>query len=203
MFIFIKKYKKFSLAFDTIISFFDIKKYLKSKPPLLIVGKKNCYFIGKFFYGDSKVHIGNYCAIGRNLRIIASNHNTNLPMLQGKFYREMFHEELMGIRKGTVTIGSDVWIGDNVIILGNTKIGDGACIGAGSVVTKDVPPYAIVAGVPARIIKSRFREEIVSLLMEIKWWNWSDDEIVKNKVFFDTNLNENDIESILKSIILN
>lgn len=193
--------KKIRLVLDKMISSLDIKKYLKSQQPLLNVGKKNCYFVGKFFLGDSRVYIGNYCAIGRYLRIIASNHNTNLPMIQGKFYKEVFNQELIGIRKGSVTIGSDVWIGDNVTILGNVMIGDGACIGAGSVVTKNVPPYAITAGVPAKVIKYRFRKEIVDLMMAIKWWNWSDEKIVKNKSFFNTNLNESDVESILKCLV--
>ncbi|OKP43933.1 hypothetical protein BJP24_14450 [Aeromonas allosaccharophila] len=72
-----------------------------------------------------------------------------------------------------ISIGNDVWIGQNVTVLRGVTIGDGAVIGANSVVTKNVPPYSIVAGVPAREIKKRFNDETISLLMEAKWWNYS------------------------------
>ena len=70
-----------------------------------------------------------------------------------------------------ILIGNDVWIGTNVIVLGGTTIGDGAVIGAGSVVTKNVPPYAIVVGSPARVIKKRFSQEKILKLLNKKWWN--------------------------------
>ena len=71
-------------------------------------------------------------------------------------------------------IGNDVWVGANAIIISGVKIGDGAVIGAGAVVTKDVPPYAIVGGVPAKIIKYRFPKDKIDALLKIKWWDWSD-----------------------------
>ena len=77
-------------------------------------------------------------------------------------------------------IGNDVWIGANSIIKGGLKIADGAIIGAGAVVTKDVEPYTIVAGVPARVIGRRFDEEIIQKLLKIKWWNWSNEKLWKN-----------------------
>lgn len=76
-----------------------------------------------------------------------------------------------------VRIGNDVWIGDNVIIKNGVKIGDGAVVGLGAVVTKDVPPYAVVAGVPAKVIKYRFSDEIISELLELEWWNLEEDVI--------------------------
>ena len=78
-----------------------------------------------------------------------------------------------------VSIGNDVWIGCNAIIKKGIKIGNGAVIGAGSVVTKDVPAYAIVVGNPGKIIKYRFEDSIIKELKEIKWWNWSIEEITK------------------------
>lgn len=76
-----------------------------------------------------------------------------------------------------VIIGNDVWIGDGVFIKSGVVIGDGAVIGANAVITKDVPPYAIVAGVPARIIKYRFENEIIQNLKKIQWWNYDFQEI--------------------------
>lgn len=78
-----------------------------------------------------------------------------------------------------VEIGNDVWIGERVIVLGGVHVGDGAVIGAGAIVTKDVPAYAIVGGVPAKIIRYRFSPETISSLQKMQWWNWADDELVR------------------------
>lgn len=87
--------------------------------------------------------------------------------------------------KRSVIIGNDVWIGDNVIIFEGVKIGDGAVIGAHSVITKDVPLYAVVVGVN-HLIKYRFHNDIIEKLLYIKWWNWSDDKIKNNlELFYD------------------
>lgn len=77
-----------------------------------------------------------------------------------------------------IEIGNDVWIGDGVFVKNGVKIGDGAVIGARAVVTKDVPPYAIVGGIPAKVIRYRFDEKVVQDLMKLKWWNL-DDETIK------------------------
>ncbi len=84
------------------------------------------------------------------------------PGIQSRFYREVIGEKLGHISKGPIVVGNDVWIGTRAIILSGVKIGDGAIIGAGAVVTKDVQPYEIVAGVPAKYIKRRFPEHIGS-----------------------------------------
>lgn len=78
------------------------------------------------------------------------------------------------------TIGNDVWIGWGVLIKGGVTIGNGAVIGARSVVTKDVPPYAVVAGVPAKVIKYRFEQEKIDLLQQLQWWDWDIDQIYEN-----------------------
>lgn len=84
------------------------------------------------------------------------------------------------------TIGNDVWVGKNAVIMSGVKIGDGAVIGSGAVVTKDVPDYAIVGGVPAKVIKYRFSDEQIMALKEISWWNWDDKTIAERyDDFFD------------------
>lgn len=91
--------------------------------------------------------------------------------------------------KGPTIIGNDVLIMYNAIILSGVRIGDGAFVGAGAVVTKDVPPYAIVAGNPARIIKYRFTEEQIKALLRIRWWDWNDEEIREfEEYFYDINI---------------
>lgn len=92
-----------------------------------------------------------------------------------------------------VTIGNDVWIGANVCVLPGVTIGDGAVLAAGAVVTKDVPAYAIVGGVPAKVIKYRFTSEKIEELLKIEWWNWSVEEIEKNiEWLLDPNSNRKD-----------
>lgn len=97
-----------------------------------------------------------------------------------------------------LTIGNDVWIGARVMIMGGLNIGDGAVIGAGSIVTKDVPPYAIVAGAPARIIRYRFDEDTIKGLLKIKWWDMDVDEL-KERIDLFQNSNVK-IKELKKSI---
>jgi acetyltransferase-like isoleucine patch superfamily enzyme len=76
-----------------------------------------------------------------------------------------------------ITVGNDVWIGDGAMILPGVEIGDGAVVGAGAVVTKNVPPYAIVGGSPARLIRYRFSQDVIAKLLAIQWWRWDDDKV--------------------------
>lgn len=145
------------------------------------------------------ITIGKYCAIAHNFRVRPRNHNTGYVNLQDKFQDEHGFPNLEEI-KGPVTIGNNVWIGDNVLVLSGVTIGDGSIIGAGSVVTKDIPAYHIAAGIPTRIIKKRFRDEITQQLVNIDWWNWSEEKIKRNSIFFSTNLNKSekiDLQSII------
>lgn len=82
--------------------------------------------------------------------------------------------------KGDIVVGNDVWIGYEAVILSGVTIGDGAVIGARAVVTKDVPPYTIVGGVPAKPIKKRFSEENIKKLQSIRWWDWPKEKIAEN-----------------------
>jgi hypothetical protein len=92
--------------------------------------------------------------------------------------------------KGSIRIGNDVWIGANATILSGVTIGDGAVVAAGSVVVKPVPPYAIVGGVPAMIIKYRFPSETIARLIHVAWWEWPHTLIEKNKDLFYLDVND-------------
>lgn len=115
------------------------------------------------------VTMGKWCAVGNRCTIGAWHHDYNKKALSIRLYREILHQDYLD-HKDKIEIGNDVWIGDNVTIL-KGKIGDGAVIGAGSVVTKDIPPYAIAVGNPAKVIKYRFDEEKIKQLLEEKWWD--------------------------------
>ena len=150
----------------------------------------NNSIIGKYTYTGlntiiNYASIGRFCSIARNVDIGGFNHDythvTTMPYFryaQMKAGGDKLVAELE--TDGLCEIGNDVWIAAGAQILHHVKVGDGAVVGAGAVVTKDVPPYAIVAGVPARIIGYRFEEKYISALQEIQWWNWSDDTIAEN-----------------------
>jgi virginiamycin A acetyltransferase len=149
------------------------------------------------FTGD-KLIIGKFCMIASNVTFImnGANHLTNAittypfaifgngweNAMEGKTYPS----------KGNIMVGNDVWIGYNATIMAGVTIGDGAIIGTNSVVTKDVEPYAIVGGNPAKLIKKRFSEEEIIDLLEIKWWDWEIEKITRNV----QNLTDTNIESL-------
>lgn len=91
----------------------------------------------------------------------------------------------------TTYVGNDVWIGCNVVILPGVTIGDGAIVAAGSIVTKDVPPYAIVAGTPARVLRYRWDEKTVERVSRLKWWDWEDERIKDNLELFTEGISSN------------
>lgn len=144
--------------------------------------------IGDFTYCsyDSKINkanIGKFCSIASNVTIGAAEHPTEWISTSPLFENvknsgtslRFANEELPPIK--TTNIGNDVWIGERVMIKQGVTIGNGAVIGSMAMVTKDVPPYAIVAGVPARIIRYRFDEITIATLEESKWWDYSDDKL--------------------------
>ena len=150
--------------------------------------------------GTAACFIGKYCAIGDGVRIITDNHDMERANLQ---YTLNARHGFCGLSKskGDVKIGNNVWIGDRAIILSGVQVGDGAVIGAGAVISKNVEPFSISVGVPARSVKKRFSEYIISQLLEIRWWNWPEEKISRNKIFFETNLVDNpdlDLASIVR-----
>lgn len=133
------------------------------------------------FIGD-KLIIGRFCqiAVGVTFIMNGANHQMNsvstFPFYVMGWEQAPPQMEDLPI-KGDTVVGNDVWIGQNAVILPGVHIGDGAIIGLNSVVTHDVEPYSVVAGNPARIIRKRFDDELIAILMQLKWWNKSVDEI--------------------------
>lgn len=138
------------------------------------------------FLGDRLI-IGKFCAIARGVEFImnGANHRmdsaTTYPFnIMGGGW-ETFAPKLKDLPfKGDTVVGNDAWIGQHVTILPGVHIGDGAIIGANSVVAKDIPPYCIAAGNPCRIIRKRFDDELIQYLLTLKWWDWDADKIFQN-----------------------
>ena len=158
----------------------------------------NSYFrgeLGKYSYiGNNCVirgKIGSFCSISHNVNFITGAHPTRyFVSTHPAFYstskqcgisfvdKQMFNEEpkIEG-SLFSIEVGNDVLIGDGATLIGPIKIGDGAIIGAHAVVTKDVEPYSVVVGSPARVVRKRFDEETIKCLIETKWWNWSEEKL--------------------------
>ncbi|MFH1999656.1 MAG: CatB-related O-acetyltransferase [Planctomycetota bacterium] len=150
--------------------------------------------IGNFSYvsNDSSlfnVEVGNFCSIGPHVKIGLAPHPTSVyvstyPAFYSNFNEgcpQCFREDkIFDDSVPKTRIGHDVWIGSNVIIPGGIRIGTGAIVASGSVVVKDVPPYAVIGGNPAKIIRLRFTEEQIGILLTSEWWNWPIEEILRH-----------------------
>lgn len=185
--LFNKRISNLSLVYDDCRIAPYATVYLRSRLSAVAIG--NYSYIGK----ETIIHntqIGKFCSISDQCVIGLPGHSMKTISSSPLF---------SGVRNGTksswvkkdmlqppinVVIGNDVWIGYRTIIPNNVRIGDGAVIAAGAVVVKDVPPYAVVGGVPAKIIKYRFPKEVIDVLLEIKFWERPDDEIKKNIALF-------------------
>lgn len=132
-----------------------------------------------------KLIIGKFCSIACGVKFLFNSANHTLASLSTYPFPLFFEEwglEKQNVaeswdNKGGIIIGNDVWIGFEAVILAGVTIGDGAIIGTQAVVTKDVPPYTIAGGIPAKPIKKRFDEDTISDLLHIKWWNWPKEKI--------------------------
>lgn len=135
-----------------------------------------------------RLRIGKFCSIACGAKFIFTSANHKLSSLSTYPFPLFFEEWDLDKanltdswdNKGDIAIGNDVWIGYEAVVMQGVTIGDGAIIGARAVVTKDIPPYTIVGGVPAKPIRKRFPDEIISRLLEIKWWDWPDEKIKRN-----------------------
>lgn len=150
-------------------------------------------------HAKNPVKIGSFCSIANGVTFLdAGQHHmdivTTFPLSQTMGFEDL---EKTGEpshctqKPQGIIVENDVWIGWNALILQNVTIGNGAIIGAGAIVTKDVPPYAIIGGNPGKIIKYRFDKETIRKLLEIKWWEWDDEKIKKNiNLFYNRNIYE-------------
>lgn len=155
--------------------------------PVVIRGQEDCF-------------IGKYCAFGYHVTIITTNHDISRPNLQVNLYR-YFGFSGLEIAKGPVRIGNNAWIADNVSVLSGVTVGDGCVVGTGAVVTHDLPPFSVATGVPAKVSKYRFEKRIIDQLLKIRWWDWPEERIARNKSFFETDLTQckdRDLASLLR-----
>ena len=144
-----------------------------------------------FPLSPEKLVIGKFVQIAHGVRFITSSANHNMrgfstyPFNNFTMTPETTHDDILAMfqvpgRKGDTVVGNDVWIGMNALIMPGVTIGDGAIIAAGSVVAKDVEPYAVVGGNPAQPIRKRFSDDVIAALLEIRWWDWPIERIERN-----------------------
>ena len=138
------------------------------------------------FIGD-KLIIGKFCALATGVKFIMNGANHKISgfstypfQIFGNGWEKVTPELDELPNKGNTVIGNDVWIGYEAVIMPGVEIGDGAIIASKSVVTKDVSPYTVVGGNPAKVIKKRFADEVIETLLEIAWWDWDIEKITRN-----------------------
>jgi acetyltransferase-like isoleucine patch superfamily enzyme len=144
--------------------------------------RRECFFA---YHPDDRVRIGKFCSIADGVKFVFGGHRVDTVStfpFRAVCFNEAPHADAAS--KGEIVVGQDVWIGVNALILSGVKIGNGAVVAAGAVVTKDVAPYAIVGGVPAKPVKMRFEPEQVAALEKIRWWDWPLEKIEKNLDLF-------------------
>lgn len=156
-----------------------------------LCGQRTPVSIGKYSYGVPTVRwwgertnlsIGKFCSIAKGVTIfLGGNHRidwiSTYPFSVKKSWRRFAGVVDHPVSRGNVVIGNDVWLGDRCTILSGVSIGNGAVVAANATVTKDVPPYAVVAGNPARIVKMRFDEAEIAKLQALRWWDWDEQRI--------------------------
>jgi virginiamycin A acetyltransferase len=188
--------------------------YLKNiiKNPQIIVGDYTYYddpedihnfernVLYLFDFMKDKLIIGKFCQIATGVRFIMNGANHAMDGISTYpfrvFGKSWAQTPMNVVSKGDTVIGNDVWIGNSVTIMQGVTIGDGAIIGTNALVTKDVAPYTIVGGNPAKLIRKRFDEETIEFLVELRWWNWPMDTIVESLDAITTG----DIEALKKKI---
>lgn len=181
----------------------DFTFYHDAKNPLTF--EQNILY--QFPCNDDKLIIGNFCSIASNSKFLFNGGNHKLDAFST--YPFPIFAPIWNIdcpvtetweNRGDIVIGNDVWLGYDCIIMSGVTIGDGAIVGTRAVVTKDVDPYTIVGGIPAEPIRKRFDDETISILLELKWWNWDVEKIQKN-ISILRNANKKDLVLLAKQNI--
>ena len=180
------------IAFSTTVFGSHIAKYSALKQHVRFYNSK----IGDYSYAGrncliQNTEIGKFVSIADGCNIGLPSHpveylSTSPVFLNGKNMLGKHFSELDFQPNKPTQIGNDVWIGSNALIKAGVKIGDGAIIGAGAVVTHDVPPYEIWAGVPAKCIRKRFDDETIAELLKLRWWDWDDEKIKRYAHLFSS-----------------
>jgi acetyltransferase-like isoleucine patch superfamily enzyme len=166
-------------------------KFTGSCSPIFSIGEGSYANGINIYCWDSRVevNIGKYCSLADNISLIAGGeHDKNwistYPFIEIWKLKQLEYKKKPRY-KGNIEIGHDVWIGNNVVILSGVNIGHGSVIGAGSIVTKDIDCYTIAAGNPAKEIKKRFDEEVIRDLLDIQWWHWTTERLIRGFTYID------------------
>lgn len=168
---------------------------------LVSVGRKTYGAITVYTYNDiNTLSIGNYCSIGPYVQFVLSADHRVDTISTYPFKTKCGITEKEGVSKGNIIIDDDVWIGANVIILSGVHIGQGAIIAAGAIVNKDVPPYAITGGVPAKVLRYKFEPEIVEALLKIDFSSLNDDVIRERIALLYEPITLNNYHNILENL---
>ncbi len=151
--------------------------------------------------GD-RLTIGRFCSIACGTRFLMNSANHAMGSLSTYVFPIFYEEWGHGMNvttawnhRGNIVVGNDVWIGYEAVILSGVTIGDGAIVAARSVVTKDVPPYTIVGGAPAKPIRRRFGQEVIDTLLELRWWDWPLEKLAKSL----SSIQSGDLEALRQS----
>ncbi|PTE11838.1 CatB-related O-acetyltransferase [Mesorhizobium helmanticense] len=173
-----------------------LKQHPDAIPRHAKIGRESYGIHGRTFLNctaESPIEIGAFCSIGPGVLFICqASHPTSTAStfpLQSRIFRQKRNLEYL-VSKGPIVIGNDVWIGARTIVMSGVTIGHGAIVAAGSVVTKDVAPYTLAGGSPAKAIRRRFSDDTISTLLEIQWWNWPVDRLKAERSAFDLTADE-------------
>lgn len=204
----ILKFVYFKVKYSRIVRF-DFSVSIAKKSSFEGMNKlyPNSFFSGELGFGsyiadNSTIYakVGRYTSIAQDVKVLIGTHPYTHPYVStspvffsnkkqnGSTYtKEQKFQELRYIDKEetySVNIGNDCWIGERALIIWGVKIGDGAVVLAGAVVTKDVPPFSVVGGVPAKVLSYRYNKETIDFLLKFKWWNKGEKWIIKNSNYF-------------------
>ena len=176
--------------------FKKLKAYIADRQKLYV---NEFIQVGDYTYGEPTVYswgegthlkIGKFCSIASNVKIyLGGNHNTSFCTTYPFNALLKNFSDIKGhpLSNGDVNIGNDVWLASDSTIMSGVNIGNGAVVANKALVTKDVPPYSIVAGIPAKVIKTRFNQDKINKLLEMQWWEWPEEKIINAIIILQSN----------------